>query len=280
MKHILLPTDFSDNAWNAIFTARKLFSRQACHFIILNCYAPKLKNVSGFKSSLRSGRVVDGLKQASEQGLSDVVSELEKHTTAHNHTFSTIATKVDLVSQIEILVPEFDLDLIVMGAKGSTASRDIFMGSNTVAVIKKIRNCPVLSVPENFNYQSLKKIIFPTDYTHFYTKGVLRILLEMVQHSNSELRVVHFGREFNLTASQIANKKVILQRLESTNCVLEQVEISSGLSKAITKYAEDNRADMICLVHYEHTFLERLTQEPAVKKVAFNAKIPLLVMPE
>lgn len=280
MKQILLPTDFSDNAWNAIYTARKMFSGQACHFIILNCYAPKLENVSGFKSSMRSGTVVEGLKQASEQGLADVLSEFEKQPTAQQHTFSTISTKADLVSQIKKIIPEYDLDLIVMGAKGVTASRHIFMGSNTVAVIKKIRGCSVLSVPENFNFQSLKTIIFPTDYNNFYPKGLLRMLLEMIQHWKSELRVVHFGQEFNLTDTQIANKKVLLERLESTNCILDQVEMSSSLAKAITKYAEDQRADMICLVHYEHTFLEKLTQEPAVKKVVFNANSPLLVIPE
>ncbi|HAI38597.1 MAG TPA: universal stress protein, partial [Maribacter sp.] len=32
MKNILITTDFSDNAWNAIFTALKIYAEVECHF--------------------------------------------------------------------------------------------------------------------------------------------------------------------------------------------------------------------------------------------------------
>ena len=280
MKQVLLLTDFSENAWNAVFTARKLFSRQPCHFIILNCYTAKLENVSGFKSSARTGHALSGLKKASEEGLANVLSVLNRTSSNDPHTFSTISVQADLVSQIKQLIPEYDLDLIVMGAKGFTASRQIFMGSNTVAVIRKIRNCVVLCVPEEFNFQSLKQIVFPTDFTNFYSKSLLNLLLELIDNWKSELSVVHFAGEFSLTAPQKANKKVLVERLINVNYDIFQVQIDTSLSKAITKYAEDKLADMICLVHYEHTFLEQLTREPAIKKVAFNSRVPLLVMPD
>jgi len=279
MKQILLPTDFSDNSWNAILLARKLFAGEKCHFIILNCYVPKKQNFSGFKSSLRTGTVLTGLKKASEEGLSAVLSELNSRSTHELHTFSTISSKEELVPQIKRLIPEYDLDLIIMGAKGSTASGHIFMGSNTVAVIKKIRNCPLISVPENFNFQSLKQVVFPTDYTNFYSKDVLRLLIEIVQYWKSQVLVVHFGREFILTDSQKANKEILMERLRNTNCNFEQHHMSSTLSDAISKYAENRSADMICLVKKEHTFLEQLTREPAIKKVVFNTRVPLLAMP-
>ncbi|MCW5515772.1 universal stress protein [Muriicola sp. Z0-33] len=280
MKQILLLTDFSDNAWNAIYTARKLYGGQPCHFIILNCYVPKLENVSGFKSSARSGVVVSGLKKTSEEGLKEVESELKRQASDKQHTYTTISSNEDLISQIVKLIPEYDLDLIVMGAKGASASSHIFMGSNTVAVIRKVRNCAVLSVPENFNFQSLKQVVFPTDYTHFCAKGKLRVLLEMLRHWDSAIQVVHFGREFILSDAQKANKKVLEERLEHYNCNHDRAEMAATLSETITKYAEEKMADMICLVHYKHTFLEQLTQEPAIKKVVFNTSIPLLVLPD
>ena len=45
MKHILLPTDFSDNSWNAITYAIQLFKDEACVFFILNTYTPIIYNV-------------------------------------------------------------------------------------------------------------------------------------------------------------------------------------------------------------------------------------------
>ena len=45
MKKILLPTDFSDNAWNAIVYALKLYKNQKCKFVLLNTYTPMIYNI-------------------------------------------------------------------------------------------------------------------------------------------------------------------------------------------------------------------------------------------
>ena len=45
MKKILLPTDFSDNAWNAIEYALKLFKDEVCTFYLLNTYTPAVYNI-------------------------------------------------------------------------------------------------------------------------------------------------------------------------------------------------------------------------------------------
>ena len=36
MKNILLPTDFSENSWNAIEYALKLFEKKSCNFYLLH----------------------------------------------------------------------------------------------------------------------------------------------------------------------------------------------------------------------------------------------------
>ena len=40
--NILLPTDFSDNSWNAIKYALRLFEDKNCTFFLLNTYTPTL----------------------------------------------------------------------------------------------------------------------------------------------------------------------------------------------------------------------------------------------
>ena len=44
MKKILLPTDFSENALNAIHYALHLFKDESCAFFILNTYTPMIYN--------------------------------------------------------------------------------------------------------------------------------------------------------------------------------------------------------------------------------------------
>ena len=45
MKNILLPTDFSDNSWNAIKYAFNLFKNEKCKYYLLNTYTPKVYHV-------------------------------------------------------------------------------------------------------------------------------------------------------------------------------------------------------------------------------------------
>lgn len=42
MKRILLPTDFSENSWNAIQYAMELYKEDVCTFYLLNAYTPML----------------------------------------------------------------------------------------------------------------------------------------------------------------------------------------------------------------------------------------------
>lgn len=45
MKRILLPTDFSDNAFNALSYAMQLFEKEKCEFTLLHTYTPVTYNV-------------------------------------------------------------------------------------------------------------------------------------------------------------------------------------------------------------------------------------------
>ena len=45
MKNILLPTDFSENSWNAIKYALQLFKTETCKFYLLNAYTPIIYDV-------------------------------------------------------------------------------------------------------------------------------------------------------------------------------------------------------------------------------------------
>lgn len=69
MKRILIPTDFSENAWNAISYAMQLFSNQTCEFFLLNTYTPVIPS-SRFMAPIIDGvRIEDAIRYNSENGL-------------------------------------------------------------------------------------------------------------------------------------------------------------------------------------------------------------------
>ncbi|NNE78443.1 MAG: universal stress protein, partial [Pricia sp.] len=100
MKKILLPTDFSDNAWNAIFTAVKLYANVECIFYLLHAYEPNALNLLGRKSQKRLGTIYDSLSQYSEQELNKVLEYLNKNHTNPNHIFETVSKSETLTEAV------------------------------------------------------------------------------------------------------------------------------------------------------------------------------------
>jgi len=265
---------------NAIFTAIKLQHQNPCHFILLHTYEPDTRNISSRQNSVRAGTVHDAMRQDSLNKLERTLETISKVSNYDAHTFSVKAKSGDLATVISELIPKHDLDLIVMGTKGATGAKQIFLGSNAVRVLKKVRNCPVLVVPRKFNLQSLRNIVLPTEYAHFFTKNQLDPLVELAETWQSQLLIFHVAQEFKLSDHQIANKKILKERLGRINHSFYKVTIHTTVAEGIIDFANEQGADMICMIHYGHTFMEKLTQEPVVNKVGFKTEIPLLVLPD
>jgi len=280
MKKVLLLTDFSNNAWNAIFAALKMHEHITCHFYLLNTHEPSFANILGDKSKERLGVIYESLAKNSSFELDKILHYLEINHTNKNHTFEKRSVSDDIVNAVKELANEKDIDLIVMGTKGATGAKEIFMGSNTVELIKKVNNCPIFAVPSKHDFKGLHKILFPTELTRPYTKYELKPLIKLATIWNSEILICYIAQEFSLLEEQLANKEVLIKRLDKVAHSFHNVELQASVADSISSFAEETMADMIVLINYKHTFIEKLTREAVVKKVGFHSKIPLLVLPQ
>ena len=280
MKKILLPTDFSDNALNAVFTAIKLQDKTPCNFILLHAYKPDTRNIASHQNSTRAGVVYDALYENAVNKLKEILGIIAKVSDGTQNSFSIQVVPGDLATVISDMVPKHDLDLIVMGTLGASGVKQVLLGSNTVRALNTIKNRPIIAIPKGYNFQSLGKIVFPTEYAHFFSKGQLRSLIELAKTWRSQILVFHVAQEFKLSEQQTANKDILKERLGTINHSFSKVPIYTTVAEAISDFADEQSADMICLIHYSHTFMEKLTQEPVVKKIGFHTEKPLLVLPE
>jgi nucleotide-binding universal stress UspA family protein len=149
MKNILLPTDFSDNSWNAIQYAVELFKDKKCNFFLLNTYTPMIYNVEFMKVNTAKGGLINAMRETSENNLDEVQKKIENQFKNPKHIFSKISSFNTLISEIEALYEGDVIDFIVMGTKRATGLTKVLFGSSIVHVIKNAK-CPVLSVPSGF----------------------------------------------------------------------------------------------------------------------------------
>ncbi|MFX0557906.1 universal stress protein [Maribacter sp. CXY002] len=280
MKKIVLPTDFSDNAWNAIFTAVKLYKDVDCHFYLLHAYEPNSLNLLGRKSQHRLGVIYDSLSQYSAQELDKVEAYLKEHHSNPKHIFETVSKAETLEEAVNDIITSQDIDLVIMGTQGATGAKEVFLGSNTVKVLKKTKAKPILVVPMEFNFQQLKTMVFPTDFTKFYEKFELLPLIELATLWKSKINILHVSVEYVLNETQKTNKKILEERLTGLEYSHHNVPFTSNISKSVQNYLKDNEADLMGLIRYHHTFWDKIIGEPVIKKMAFHTTVPILMLPE
>ena len=280
MKNILLPTDFSENAWNATRYAIELYRNKACNFYLLNTYTPAIVHSRFMAASAQGGIYEDNGKIESENGLKELVEQINDECKHPEHNFETISSFSLLTDEIRNLADSADIDLIVTGTQGASGINEVFMGSNTVRIIKSVRRCPVLVIPEHFEYKKASRIGFATDFRRNFSLDIIKPLTSLATNLNASIHVVHINESEQLDKFQQSNKDMLDDFLKSIEHEFHWLPYFSGKSDVIQYFLEEFNMDMLALVHYKHGFLEELIREPVVKRVAFHTKIPLLVMPE
>lgn len=276
-KKILIPTDFSKNAWNALCYATDLYKNIPCEFYILNVY-----NASGY--ALESmmipepgERFYEEAKEKSEKGLAKILQQLAIKTHSDNHNFFAVSQYNTVLDAIKDVVDKKDIEMVIMGTKGTTNAGDIVYGSNTVLVMEKVRGCPVMAIPEETTFHKPKEIVFPTDFKTNFKRRELQYLLEIAEISDAEIRILYISDGDPLSKEQENNKKLLQEYFEDIPHVyqtLHNVDVQSALSC----YVESRDSDMITFINRKHSFFGSIFSKPMVKNLGQHSKVPVLAL--
>jgi len=273
-RSILIPTDFSDNAWNAIVYALKLYANEVCTFYFLHAWSVSNANVRTYITT----HYVDALKDDALKQLTELKDMAENANINANHNFEIILSKDKLNKAIETVVKKHDIDLVIMGTKGATGAKEIFFGSNTVDVIKKMKSCPIMVVPDEFDFVEPKQIAFPTDFNRFYGVELLPIK-RLSELYNSKIRIVHITEKSNHTKIQDYNFAMLQVYLENQPHSFHWMPNYAKKAQEINDFIEELDIDILAMINYKHSFIENIVNEPVVNKIGFHPKIPFLVIP-
>ena len=274
-RNILLPTDFSDNSWSAIGYALKLFKDVECTFYFLNSTIIKVSTLSNLSNKLLETMKDNALKELLE--MKDLV---EINYANANHDFQIIISTKDLITAIKKTVIEKQIDLIITGTKGATGAKEFFFGSNTVHVIKSIKTCPVLIVPEEYNFVLPKQIAFPTDFNRLYSDKELGPIKQLADLYNSKIRILHIENQEKLNGIQEYNLMMLRKYLSNYKHSLHWMPKYDKKATEINDFIEELEINILAMVNYKHSIIEKLIKEPVIKKIGFQPKIPFLVIPE
>ena len=279
MKNILIPTDFSENAWNAIKYGMGLFKKSKCTFYIIHIN-PIEAHAGGEVAMYASQKILEqSLLKESLEKLQIVLNDIERLPFNTKHNFHTLAFYGFFTDLIKREVTNKQIDMIIMGTKGASGLKAVSMGSNTGNVMTKVK-CPVLAVPENAKYQRPKEIAFPTDYHLSYDIKILTDLKDLALLHHSAVRFLYISKAGEkLTREQTKNQDILGDYFSETEHSFHKVT-GEKLETSVQCFTESRDVDMIVMVAKNLNFLQRILFRPTVEKISYHTSIPFLVLHE
>jgi len=276
MRKIIIPTDFSENASNALRFACQLLKYEKSEVILLNAYADKVYT----DESLLSDELMEELKavtrKKTENALTEICSRTHDEFCNPRHSIKPVAAFGDLVDEVNNLVNTENADLVIMGTRGATNDRNLGFGSNTLLVLKYVQ-CPVLAIPSNFKYQEPKKILFPTNFLIPYQKRELKIVGELARDFKSEIHFLYLSKHKATSARQKDNLEFLKHQFYNIK-IEEHQSDELQKEKVIEEFIAANKIDLLVMVNSRHTYLEDMLLTSTIDKVGLHPKVPLLAL--
>jgi len=269
VKKVLLSTDFSENAQHAIDYALSIFGDQDVNYFLLNSYY-LIHNFSEMLISLE-----DILHEQSEKSLKKNLINIKN---AHQSlAIETISTYGEPTVAIKKVVKDQGIDIVVMGSQGSSALKEVFFGSNTANLVKRISQ-PILIVPLHYPVKPPKKIVFATDLTQVEDLEVLEPMLLLARKYQSEIIIMNVtGKHSDLRVRRALDRLNFNNHFQGINYRFEVVQNEDTLA-GISEFVGNELADMLVLSPKEYPNFRDLFHRSVTKKMIQRAEIPILVI--
>jgi len=278
--NILLPTDFSENAWNAISYAIDFFKSTKCNFYLL--HVNRIKDmVTGAEAYMPTAEVIKEVyTKPSRTKLIQLLKDIsENHKSNKKHRFFTLTDNYFFLESIRKHVEEKKIDMIVMGTKGASGLSEYIVGSNTGDVITKVK-CTTLVVPEHSKFSELKEIAFPSDFNLSYDINILDPLTEILKNFESSLRIIHIHKkDTQLNSEQSNNKELLNDYFVDFNPSLHFLT-NKKVEDAIQCFVESRAVDMIVMVAKNLNYFQNILFHTKIEKITYHTDIPFLVLHE
>jgi nucleotide-binding universal stress UspA family protein len=274
MKTILYATDYSDNSVAAMHLAHNLATRLDAQLVVMHIFDMPI--------SLSSPVTLSYLKKE-ERLLVEHREKLATFCTLHlgklwqeGKTKLVVREHNSVKDGILEKLVEYQIDLLVLGAKGASAMKEFFLGSTTEALIGSAP-CAVLSVPDTFKSDSLKNIVYATDFEQADLFAINR-LVKIAEAYDASVKVFHVTTKKEYAGDQQMEwfKDLLLQKVQYGR--LEFVlRYSDNILDSLQGYLEESKADVLVMLEREDRGIYRkLFHRDFVVRMESKIDIPLM----
>jgi nucleotide-binding universal stress UspA family protein len=264
MIKILVPVDFSETSEKALAYACQIFGSTPIEVTILHVY--------GTHSTALLMKSIDNIliKDANEN-LKTLLEKTGK--TAPHVQYKTQLVKGYAVQTIISYGNSRAYNLIVMGTKGASGLKEVFLGSIAGGVITKTK-APVIVVPHDYNLTRPRRTIFALNNLSLLERTNLDALNLITKSNDGSVIALHVAMdaEDEIHSDQIKHGDL--------NFKVKNIQGSGNTSDDINAYLDKYNADLLCLIRSKKNLLARIFNDSVTLEQTFNSHIPLLILHE
>lgn len=275
MKTLLVPTDFSDNATNALRYAAALAKRVKARLLLVHVL-PIQVMVTAESTAYTS--FDPRLQKCYTSKLKALAHQLQLE--------NTFCFEVDCYCEygpfqevLNRLVNSEQVDLVVMGARGAGSLVEKALGTTASTFIKEAI-CPVLAVPSEAFYSDLHRIAYASDFTGD-EEAYLKQLFLFSEPLGAEVYIVHVKTKDTVPVA-LEEDQLLMEvsaKFPGKKYSVAQVRART-VKRGIDLFLRDNQISMLAVAIHERGFLQDLFHRSVSKQLALETMVPLLSLPE
>ena len=275
MKTIVIPTDFSPAADNAVNYGVDMALAIDASVLLLHVYNIPIA-LGDVPVALLS---VDELKNTAEANIAKLKKNLE-HVTSGKIKIYTETRLGDVVDELEELAKKIQPFAVVMGTTGMSAVERTLFGSNALTAIKHL-TCPVICVPKGKEYGSgVRKIGLACDFKEVAETTPVAEIKEFVKEFHAQLFVLNVDYDNRQVTSDTPEQSALL------HTALEEVHpeyhfiTHKDIENGINEFAETHNLDLLIAIPKKHKLLDGLFRKSSTKQLVFESHVPVMCVHE
>ncbi len=271
MKTILVPTDFSQCANNAMKYALEIALQIGTSITVLYVVYPS----EGVDNNMYNAFFRDDYV---EQRLSRMTAW------SKNFTRSPRLKEVDIRLECRIGYPvgvicEMATDpntlLIVMGTTGAIGLLGVSLGSVAAGVLSKSK-VPVFVVPPEAVFQDMARFALATDFKMKVSKKSLQIMREMLNLQHTGLNIVHVSNEEDHQPDP-KQERALSERLGTIPHNFHYLH-DHDIVQAVHNFLASTDCNGLVVVAHDHSLLHGLFAKSVSGALAQRTAVPMLVL--
>jgi nucleotide-binding universal stress UspA family protein len=249
MKKILIPTDFSKYADQAIEAGAQIAKKNNAEIVLIH-----MLELPGQTNDAITGETSIPAIMLFKKKADEILKSIKNRPYLKGIPIKEVVQLDNAYNGITTYANNNDIDLIVMGSHGSSGFEEIFIGTNTEKVVR-LSNIPVLIIKNEVGELDIKKIVFASDFSKEIKKPFLE-LLKFAKIFNAKLKLVMICTPNSFKSTPVAEKimKEFVTEFDMPDYSME-IYNETNIEKGITNYANAKNADLIALCTHGRTAL-------------------------